>query len=318
MPSQLQPRRARGLSVLYLKAIQQRVKQAGVSGPSYTLPAQQVQAKRDAFKQLITLLGLGAAGGSGARMLMGGSNLFRGAQVPVHSVSPVPPTITIPGPPAEEEDMEKLGVTKPPWWDWFAQKLPKITTTKPLGDVWGPTAGIGVAGGGIYGGWKLTDWLLNKEKQHQQTRDLTDAEDEYKKALADQYRAAMLAKQGADTLGIDDLYDRYDAHVKEHGRDKQAFWGILDKSYASAVGGHDNWQGIKGALAVAMALTAGGAGTATYNWTKGRSTQNLLEKAIKQRARMRAARSPSPIYTQVEPQPSVIEEDEELDQLDAA
>lgn len=304
--------------MLYRQATRPAVKQAGTRGASYTTLPQQAQAKRDAFRQLITLLGLGTAAGGGARMLMGGGNLLKDTQSPMRSFSPAPPTITIPGPQEDDEELEKLGVAKPPWWDWIAQKLPNISTTRPLGDTWGPTAGIGAAGGGIYGGWKLTDWLLNKEKQQQQTRDLSDAEAEYKKALADQYRAAMLAKQGDDTLGIDDLYDRYAAYVQEHGRDKSAgWWDWLNMPWA-AVLGHDNWQGAKGALAAAMALTAGGAGTATYNWTKGRSTQKLLEKAIRQRARMRAARAPSPIYTQVEPQPSVIEEDEELDQLNAA
>lgn len=313
MPSQPQLQRVRGLSVLYQQATRQPVKQAAYEA-SHTMPMQQAQAKRDAFKQLMTLLGLGAAAGGGARMLMGGHNLFRDTQAPVRRISPVPPTITIPGK-AEEDDMEKLGVAKPPWWDWIAQKLPKITTTKPLGDVWGPTAGIGAAGGGIYGGWKLTDWLLNKERQQQNTRDLTEAEDEYKKALADQYRAAMLAKQGADTLGIDDLYEQYAARVTVHGRDKAAFsW---DTPW-SAVFGKDNVQGVKGALLAAMALTAGGSGVATYNWTKGRSKHNLLERAMRQRARMRAARAPSPIYTQVAPQPSVIDEEEEIDQLNAA
>lgn len=214
--------------------------------------------------------------------------------------------------------MEKLGVAKPMpgWLNWIAQKLPNISTTRPLGDVWGPTAGIGAAGGGIYGGWKLTDWLLNKEKQHQQTSDLGAAEDDYKKALADQYRAAMLAKQGSDTLGIDELYDLHAARVQEHGRDKAAeSW--LETPWSKTLG-HDNWQGMKGALLAAMALTAGGTGAATYNWTKGRSRSNLLDKAIKQRARMRAARAPSPIYTQVAPQPPVIEEEEEIDQLNAA
>ncbi len=316
MPSQPQLQRARGLSVLYQQATRQPAKQAGAYGESYTAPAQQAQAKRDAFKQLVALLGLGTAAGGGARMLMGGYNLFKDTQAPVRRISPVPPTITIPGKAEEDDDMEKLGVAKPPWWDWIAQKLPKITTTKPLGDVWGPTAGIGVAGGGIYGGWKLTDWLLDRERQQQDTRDLTEAEDEYKKALAEQYRAAMMAKHGADTLGIDDLYEQYAAHVQEHGRDKAAeSW--LETPWSKTLG-YDNWQGLKSALAAAMALTAGGSGVATYNWTKGRGKHKLLEQAMQQRSRMRAARAPSPIYTQVVPQPSVIDEEEEIDQLNAA
>jgi hypothetical protein len=44
------------------------------------------------------------------------------------------------------------------------------------------------------------------------------------------------------------------------------------------------------------ALLAGGAGYGTYKWQKGRSKDQLLEKALKQRAMMRSREHPPDIY----------------------
>ncbi len=147
-----------------------RFKVAGV------IPAPQWQLKRDALTQLLAILGLGASAGIGARSLVGTGNFIRNTQTPgaTDFGASVPEPITLPINQDEERDKLAFDMPKQPndILQRIANILPNISTTKPLGDWWGVPAGIGVGAGATYGGWKLTDWLLKKEREMSQQRDL--------------------------------------------------------------------------------------------------------------------------------------------------
>ena len=293
-----------------LRALHHRAKTANFR----TTPAQIAQGKRDAGSQLLTLLGLGLATGGGVRGIMGLRNMVRDTQAPAMPGSQLPAPISINRrfDKREEEDapgmaMQKAADIQPDTIaDSIAQKiLPKSNTTNPLGGWWGPTAGIAAAGGGLYGGYKLVDWLLKKEREAGSQREVADAESEYEQALGEQYNSAMRAKAAGDDLGIDDLADQYLAYVAEHGRPKTAIVGIMpdsiEKLYRSnPLIGHDQWEGFKGGTNAAMALMALGTGLGTYNWVKGKNKQELMRSALKKRQQQRAGMSPPPIYATVD------------------
>jgi len=263
------------------------------------------------------LMGLGLVLGGGARAAVGARNLVHDTQTPISSTfSPEPIQVVRNDSDVDREKQSAEGAAAaPPWWDPIAQAaIPNVSTKQPLGDWWGPAAGIGLAGGGLLGGWALTDWLLSKERQQANDADVDAAEQEYEKALAEQYRQAMRAKAGSDTFGLDALYDKM-TEAGDTAVEKSAFVQTLfDKLYSPF--GHDNVQMGKGALLAAMALMAGGTGLATYNYTKGRNRQEIMQKALQRRARQRMNASPAPLYSTA---PYATEpEDEETEELQYA
>lgn len=194
-----------------------------------------------------------------------------------------------------------------------ADMLPTPNTTNPIANEWGIPAAFAALAGGSYGGYKLTDWLLRKERDMAGKQSVQDAEDDYRKALSEQYRAAMLAKRGSagddgDDFGLNDLAELY-ASVS---REKQAFgmsalgalWPTLDQAYAHAwspIGvpglgtGHDSWEAAKGISNAAMLAAALGSGKVTYDWAKGRNKQEMLQQALKRRQALRSRVSPPPM-----------------------
>lgn len=292
-----------------------------------------------AATQLMQLLGVGALGGFGARSLMGLRDMVSTNDLNTGHSANLPHPITVYGRPQhpaispEEEEFPKLAAAN----DWLSQLgsmghqgmqavqhgvgavgdavtaageqapkiladvLPNTTTLKPLANDWGIPAGMAALGGGAYGGYKLTDWLLGKERDAAGESELASAEDDYRRALAEQYHAAMMSKTGGDDLGINELADQYAAYVAERGHDKTAsltaagaIYPPFDQFY-SGIFGHDLWSAIKGGTNAAMAATALGTGKLTYDWAKGQNKQELLRKALQRRQLMRQQLSPPPI-----------------------
>lgn len=315
-----------GLSVLH-----QRAKAA----MHYTAPDTQNQAGRVAASNLLSLLGIGVAGGAGIRGLMGMRDLMAGSQIPTSPSYNLPHAITVYGRPShpavgaedEDEEMAKLpGPTKTAFdmqktlsnagnWlhdqaehapDTLAKMLPETHTLHPLMNEWGMPLGVTALGGGALGGWGLMNWLLDKQKQTAGANELEGAKDEYHQALAQQYRAAMMAKNANDDLGLNTLADevltRLDAVDEAHGTEKRAFtmsalgavFPELDKFYSNSLG-YDRWQAVKGGFNTAGLLATLGAGKLSYDWAKGQNKQELLAKALKRRQLARQQLSPPPI-----------------------
>lgn len=262
-------------------------------------------AKREALWQLIQMGLIGAGGGVAGRSLLGLGQLFQSPAQPISlATSPaMRPEIT--GPSLDDEQEKLAGTpaapaappaTPPPaapksdWFQRLANALPHITTQSPLGDWWGPSASLGAAGAGLVGGYSLTDWLARRDAEANRKDELQQAEDEYRKSLTDEYRAAMLAKQAGDDLGIDSLFDALAGIEKK----ADGLFDMLQTPYSN-VAGHDNWQWAKGGLIAAMLATGLGTGYAAYNTARDSQSQQLLRKAISARARRRALLSPQPL-----------------------
>ena len=311
------------LQRLYKRA----VKVAGLPvQPDAAAPAPAVTTgQMAAAKQLLKLLGLGVAGGVAYRSLQGFSDV---AKPPPNAAGPgsnIPYQISVygkPGPYEEERtkraddaatdggwggtlqkllnDARQIPVTKT-----LASMLPHPTTVRPLANEWGMPAATLVAGAGLYGGYKGVDWLLGKEKQRASQKAVQNAEEDYHNAIAEQYRAAMMGKQAGDDLGINNLADQYleTGKTVDPGMRKQAiimsalghYWPDLDKMYSNLYFGHDTYQGLKGGVNTAALLAALGGGKLTYDWAKQQAPQDILQKAIQHRQRLRQQSSPVPI-----------------------
>lgn len=306
-------------------------------------PAQD-QGKQLVAKQLLSLLGIGALGGVGVRSLMGLRDMTHQPTLGIGPSANLPHPITIYGKPqhpkitSEEEPgvlpMQKVGFNAMQGLkdvgntviggaqqagnavadfgknipNILAEQLPKTHTTTPLASEWGIPAGIAALGGGAYGGYKLVDWLLNKEKNMAGEADVDAAEDDYQQALAQQYRSAMMSKRASDDLGINELADIYVAKRAEIPAEKQASMSALESVfpwvgdiYSNLPGmGYDRWQALKGAGNAAIGATMLGAGKLTYDWAKGQNKQELLRKALKRRQLMRQQMSPAPMMAMSE------------------
>ncbi len=158
--------------------------------------------------------------------------------------------------------------------------------------VWAAPLAIG---GGAYLGHKLTDSLLSASKTKEDDSELSTAKRDYEQALA-QTAGHKMAEEGGDA--IDRLYEK-----------RANMLGPLN--------------GPLGGYLLAASLLAGGAGTASYNWARGRSEDKAVGDALKQRREQMFAGGPPPIYVVPQPvasrkppaQPSLPEEPRKKRQL---
>lgn len=137
--------------------------------------------------------------------------------------------------------------------------------TNPSGKVWFNALAAPLAIGTATAGYKLTDWLADKQRENRLDEDLDDAKGEYESSLTGGRKVA-----GA----IDQLFAA--------AQEKQATWGDTARQGV----------GLYGALAL---LLGTGAGALTYNWGKSNSQSQLLQSAIKRREQDRFATSPPPL-----------------------
>lgn len=184
---------------------------------------------------------------------------------------------------------------------------PPPTRPGPLSGRFGIPAAVLAAGGGLYGGWTLMDWLAGKNRRDSLDTMTTDSETDYQKALAEQYRAAMRAKKAEDSLGIDDVFDAVNEHVKEASKGLipspdwyNSLWDGVSTPWSWFGAGPRGVDQFRGAVDTATIAAGLGTGYMAYNWVKSRNKQKLLEKAVQLRARQRQF-TPSPFYAVSEP-----------------
>lgn len=270
--------------------------------------------KADVVRSLLGYLAAGIGGGAAVRGLMGVHDYFQTPTFnPLMNTSSIPTPLPVPtyqrrrkrNPERQEKAATAPGTPSPPPQsstivDTLARMLPDraVSTENPmLNSVTMPLSAT-LATGGLYGGWKLVDWLLKKRQKSDLASQTSEAQREYEEAMAAQYRAAMRAKGAGDDLGIDALYPM----VKAAGGPGDL---ISTVEPLTSLGwrlplGHNNYEAVQGTLYAAAALSALGAGLATYKWAKGQNKQELLRKAIQMRARQRQF-SPTPFYAVPEP-----------------
>ena len=278
-------------------------------------------ARTAVAKRLMSLLGLGAVAGAGVRGVTAVNDMFKDSpedKVPTVS-APNIVSLYAPQSPAKFAAIANPEVTlaaapptptaaKPGLMDTISKSLGNMIpdqmtpqTSNVMANEWTMPMAALALGGGLGGGYKLTDWLLRKEHESNKERQLDNAKKEYRDALANQYRTAMMAKNAGDDLGINSLADIY----LEKGVEKRASPSLLqffgptraaeNTIYEPAAGGRDNWQAIKGGVNTAILTALLGSGYATYNWTKGKDKRKIMEDALKKRQRQRQLYSPPPV-----------------------
>lgn len=303
---------------LYKVAFKKQAQEA----PLRITPTSRATARTDVAKRLMALLGIGAVTGAGVRGLTAAGDMFKDAPEDKVPTTSAPNIVSLYAPTSQAkfagvpnmEAMPAAAAPAPPTTpqpgllDRLSKSLGNMIpdgmtpqTSNVMANEWTMPAAALALGGGLGGGYKLTDWLLKKEHDSNKEKQLAAAKKEYQDALANQYRTAMMAKNAGDDLGINSLADRY----LEEGSEKQASPSLLqffaptraaeNNIYQPAAGGRDNWQAIKGGVNTALLTALLGSGYATYNWTKGKDKRKVVEDALKKRQRQRQLQSPPPV-----------------------
>jgi hypothetical protein len=128
---------------------------------------------------------------------------------------------------------------------------------------WAYPVGAAALGGGLYGGWKLTDYLLDKTRTREQESELDEARRNYEQALASRYKTADTATP----------LDKLAAYAEKQGL----------------------WNEALGVGLLGGGLLAGTSALATYNWTRNRSRARAIEEAVKRRQAQLTEQAPTPV-----------------------
>lgn len=264
-------------------------------GPPAAIDPVDAEIRSQALKDILTVGGLAAAGGIGARGLLGLRYMF-GRRRPDLSRAIGPTVISIPTP-----------VFKNPRDEVRARGLAKAANAPLSGRTGLPwyLPGLTLAGvGGLAGGYRLMDVLMDKKRKADLEAEILAAKDDYHRALLDQYDPAMVPS--ADTMPDEPLpaktvnapagAAKLRLKSAELQTDLDALANQVEKVGAEKAA-MPNWAnkglGVYGTIAALLAL---GSGTAAYNYTKKRSTNRLLEDSLRQRERDRWSRRPPELY----------------------
>jgi hypothetical protein len=220
------------------------------------------------MNRVLAALVTGAGLGMGTRGIMGFKNLMRPRPaVDMQSSIPVNVPIHLP----HEDDMDSQMMAK-----------------SAIDTYWEMPAGVAAGAGGLYGGWKLMDWIMSKRRKQRMGSELDTAKRQYEQALKDQYSSAMMSKTAAAPgATLDAVFDKVNdpEHQAAH-LEKVAFLKSITGPIDQAAK-----LGTNAYLTALMAIT-GGAGLGAYSWTKSRSKAKALERAVNKRRQMRAAPQP--------------------------
>lgn len=277
------------------------------------------------YVQLKHLINL-ALGGAGVGMFGRGLLHMAGGRKPstaIPFVSPGPSVLPVPVPQEEEEQpLPKLASDLASWVkDNIGMPLARMIPDGP--DPLSKTIGeyvsdprrapimyplsIGAGAAGVAGGWSLTDWLLKRRRKARMQEDITNAKRDFQNALLQQAQAARgYGMKTASELTVADklemLFDAVEEKrtdlVKQAAQDKEAKGNAADLLATAP-----------GLYYTALALLTGGAAYGTYNWTRNRSPQHLLNQAVRERSRALWAKSPQAV--QVVPTPMSTKQEEE-------
>jgi hypothetical protein len=272
-----------------------------------TGPANALQA--DDIRKILGAALFAGAVGAGGRTIQGlhhflRRNLAPPPKVPLRqSVIPVPVAVDkeAAARPLRAVGLKLAAALEPPArfgsepGRWTAEHIAHLTgLMRPQGADWGPArnfvtgwnatsmgdkpwvipAAAAAVGGGLSGGYKLTDWLLDKTRRREQDSELAEAKRRYEAALMGRFDKEAAA--GADPL------DELAASCAE----KDAALGTL-----------------AGLALLGMGTIGLGSGLASYNWARSRSRTKTLEEAIRRRQEALFAQSPRPIMAVPVPRP---------------
>ena len=263
--------------------------------------------RAEAVKTLFRLMAGGAGVGMFGRGLL---HLMQPQTLPqVPFVSPGPSTLEIPAVQEEEPGLAKLAaeLAKEALFDdqTLANAWKNVAEARFPLDITGITGvtgwlgrnvsdpqnapmmmplALGSAAAGTAGGWSLADWALRRRRKSQIDEQLQAAKDEFQAALLAQAQAAGPGVKAASEQSLSERLDvLYD--LLQETNEKQIKEGsVADAASIPA-----------GAYLTALGLLSAGSAYGMYNWTKNRSKAHLLDKALRERARLLWARSPQPV-----------------------
>lgn len=241
------------------------------------------EAQVEAVRRLLGLAGTTLALGAGARGVVGlGNFLQRNLVGPPRTPQrqsfiriPVPVEVDDGGAEKEaghdkladaaQEFASGMGLLRKPGEavGWLRDNLGGWGQPDPKQMPWAYPAAALAGVGGLYGGWKLTDYLLDKTRSNEQESELDTARRDYEHALASRYKAA------AAPTPLDRLAD---------AAEKRGLWN----------------EALGTALLAGSGL-AGLSGLATYNWARGRSRAKAIEEAVRRRQAQLAEQAPNPV-----------------------
>lgn len=147
-------------------------------------------------------------------------------------------------------------------------------TTK--GVPWAMPAAVGAGAGGLYGGWKLMDYVLDQRRKDKLDEDLENAKSEYEAALAGSSKEAADGSLASD---LDQLYD----NISDYGEKAAASWPELS---GQAMGVYGTGAGV-GALLMALL---------GYKQGKKKQRKSILARAQARKRREDYQRRPDPLY----------------------
>jgi hypothetical protein len=156
--------------------------------------------------------------------------------------------------------------------DFLKGQYAETTTGVP----WAMPAAVGAGAGGLYGGWKLMDYILDRRRESRLDEELEAAKTEYEEALHE------TAKEAADGSLASDLNQLYD-NLHDCGEKTAASWPEIS---GQAAGVYGTGAGL-GALLMAL-----------IGYTQGKKKQRrrLLERAQARRRREEYSRRPDPLF----------------------
>jgi len=140
------------------------------------------------------------------------------------------------------------------------------------GKPWAWPVGVGLVGGGLYGGWKLVDYLADKLRGHEQESELEDARSRYQKAL--------LGHGNKEAAAQDELTDTLD----ELSKCANMFSGSLAPIFGLGLLG--------------LGTTMGLSGLGAYKLFSDTSQAKAVEDALKRRRAELYANYPMPLIAQ--------------------
>jgi len=181
---------------------------------------------------------------------------------------------------------------------------------------WGafPTYAAVPAGlGALYGGYKLTDYILDKRRKAELDEELEDVKGRY-----DEVTQSLFDKESA-AVDVDSVFDELAAVMTQPNvamtkeADSEWLTTIKDKlcdwfpSFTTGPAG----AGL--GLAALYALGAGGAaGAGTYKWMNNRSRRNILEEALKRRQMENYVQGFRPSHVTFDDPESLLEDESEV------
>jgi hypothetical protein len=262
--------------------------------------AARLAISQDAGKYLAAILAASLGAGVTSRALGGFARLGK-RDKPLPTALPATPVL-LPRPKTLEEEESKYAALKkmaagedPSMLDRIGSSIgEKIFKGSPGSGManrwWGlplfwPLA-LGGGAAAMYGGYKLTDKILDMQRQHELERSLAKSKQEYERAVQERLKAA----EYVDNTGAVDLLD----DLAMEGIKKQAD-SIKDKLMNAGATGLSLY-------ATYALLAALGAGKMTYDITRKTAPGKITEKALAERARQRYGMTPPMYITQEEKQ----------------